>query len=939
MKKKLFLVLACILIPVIATPVLASSTIDNYILIEGVKYQSGDELIGLRDQYSQTFVTSEGFSRRISLGSIHYEASPGNFYAIDTTIVPSSKPNWDWEVTTGHWQLFVKNDATVAVKKDSNWIGTRLHGIAYLDIVTKDYTILQTTNPVVPIVNENTIRWNNILYGVDLVLHYTNDSFKEDIIVKQEARDFLNSPGHRPSDYGYSAQDTYLVPIFECDWSQSLPMRLRYETLDLELAVNPDEAEHEEIIYFKSPTKDRYFDTNLVSFLPLDYAVSENIDYTTPINPEDPEEEWRYTYASEKIRKRLIKKNDKHWLLMGVPVTKLNQMPAGSIIFDPTETLRPNAAGDETNIPSQYPASGSHWEKVDEVVADDADYVFDSSGSGDYHRDLYNLPDSGIGAGSISKIKVYFRVKETSAGCYARPALKSNSTVTDGTDIDLTSAWVTYSQEWANNPADSEAWEWTDIDALQIGISLADACFTGDTLITMADGSYREAKNIHPGDRVAYYDFIERKVKSTTVTKVNEHPADETGPYYLVLNNKLKATPNHPLDKPDGTIITVGEVKVGDFVQGETESIKIFSVEKVWERVKTYSLETESGRYFIDGFSDIRKPLSAYCSQLYVEVNYVAAPSITTNEASNIASTSARLNSTVIDDGDQSCDVRFGYGQASQTSGNFTLYDTVTAWQLDQWDTGEHPYYDASSLNASDTYYYRAQIRNDTDNMTGDEVSFVTSSPTLGTPSSFKAYPSETSISLTWGKGASCSETLIRHKPGSFPTSTADGNLLYSGTAITATHTGLTTGTTIFYSAWGVEGSNNSTSYATIAMTTLATSADGDVATTPTAPSGWFQAPDYTNMSNFEPIYSVFNTMADTLSIPKATFWLFATIMFCMATAIGTLAISKGNMIAGVGVLCLTMVLGVSMELLPSWMIGLIIIFGLGGFQLAKGER
>jgi len=51
-----------------------------------------------------------------------------------------------------------------------------------------------------------------------------------------------------------------------------------------------------------------------------------------------------------------------------------------------TEILRPNAAGDVTNISSQNPASGEHCDKVDEVTADDwSTYVYTSNTS--YHSE------------------------------------------------------------------------------------------------------------------------------------------------------------------------------------------------------------------------------------------------------------------------------------------------------------------------------------------------------------------------------------------------------------------------------------------------------------------------------------------------------------------------------------------------------------------------
>ncbi|GAH59962.1 unnamed protein product, partial [marine sediment metagenome] len=45
---------------------------------------------------------------------------------------------------------------------------------------------------------------------------------------------------------------------------------------------------------------------------------------------------------------------------------------------------------------------------------------------------------------------------------------------TDGTEVDAhaDSGYNTYSQTWTKNPADGEAWEWADIDTLEIGIGV-----------------------------------------------------------------------------------------------------------------------------------------------------------------------------------------------------------------------------------------------------------------------------------------------------------------------------------------------------------------------------------------------------------------------------------------------------------------------------------
>lgn len=389
-------------------------------------------------------------------------------------------------------------------------------------------------------------------------------------------------------------------------------------------------------------------------------------------------------------------------------------------------TLRPEAAGDETSIPGQIPDSGEHWQKVDEVVADDNDYVINSTEDGIYYRDLYALSYSTT-AGRINKIIVHFRAKSTTLG-RIKPSLKSNSTVTDGTEVNLINAWTNYSQEWTTNPADGEAWDWSDIDSLQVGISLKDfetqaACFAGNTRITLSDRSYKEVKDIRLGDKVAYYDFVEHKIKSTIVTKVNEHPIDEMEPYYLVLNKKLKVTSNHPLDKIDGTMITAGKIKIGDFLQGEIGSVEIFSIKKVWKRVKTYSLETKSKRYFIDGFSDMTKPHTTYCSQVYVEVDYLPVV-VTTYDPTDIIradSTKVTVNGLIEVDGAGDITTRgFKYGFEEPYDSDESETGTYGGGTFSLQLTG---------LTADTIYYVRAYAVGPWGTIYGSYVEFRTAYP------------------------------------------------------------------------------------------------------------------------------------------------------------------------------------------------------------------
>jgi hypothetical protein len=134
--------------------------------------------------------------------------------------------------------------------------------------------------------------------------------------------------------------------------------------------------------------------------------------------------------------------------------------------------IRPDSAGDETNIAVQYPDSGSHWDKVDEVSPDeDATYVYNFD---DYLRDLYNLGAPGV-TGTINWVQVWVRCRYESAQGYAKTAIKTNGVAYDGSEVAVGSSYADYGTQYNTNPQTGSAWTWTQINALQAGVSLKGA--------------------------------------------------------------------------------------------------------------------------------------------------------------------------------------------------------------------------------------------------------------------------------------------------------------------------------------------------------------------------------------------------------------------------------------------------------------------------------
>jgi hypothetical protein len=307
----------------------------------------------------------------------------------------------------------------------------------------------------------------------------------------------------------------------------------------------------------------------------------------------------------------------------------------------------------------------------------------------------------------------------------------------------------------------------------------------------------------------------------------------------------------------------------------------------------------------------------------------VTTPLIVLNAASNITQYEARLNSTVSDDGYEVCDVRFGYGTTTQAAVDFEDYDTVTSWVDDTYSTGNSAYVDIDSLVTDTTYYFRVQIKNSAGTTTSDELTFATES-SFSAPTEFRAVTEATVINLFWTKGNGASTTMIRYSYGGYPATTADGILLYNGTGSNTTHTGLSTGSTVYYTAWSISGVDESDDVNLLATTLIEDEGDVNI-TDPTEPVNWFLDIDPTTMANFEPVYSTVNNTADAIGMPHSTFWFLMATTLSVLAGFGVYTWKKTLLGAGlVALIC--MIIASTVSLIPGFMIFLvgIVIISIG---------
>jgi len=131
-----------------------------------------------------------------------------------------------------------------------------------------------------------------------------------------------------------------------------------------------------------------------------------------------------------------------------------------------------------------------------------------------------------------------------------------------------------------------------------VGDSKYCPCFLSGTQITMADGSKKNIEDVAAGDYVLSYNLKENKYEKDRVVKTFKHNKEESSDYYLVINNILKVTPNHPI-YVNGEWRRADSLKIGDNLFAN----KVTEIKKVYEKQETYNLEVEKNHnYFAEGF-------------------------------------------------------------------------------------------------------------------------------------------------------------------------------------------------------------------------------------------------------------------------------------------------------------------------------------------------
>jgi hypothetical protein len=124
-------------------------------------------------------------------------------------------------------------------------------------------------------------------------------------------------------------------------------------------------------------------------------------------------------------------------------------------------------------------------------------------------------------------------------------------------------------------------------------------CFLAGTDILLADGTSKNIENIRIGDRVLTLADPRKNEKTVgTVTQIYQHTVNK----YLVINNKLKITPEH-LVYTNFSFRAASSLKIGDWLlTSENKLVFIQSIEVKDEVVEVYNFTVDPQHtYFADG--------------------------------------------------------------------------------------------------------------------------------------------------------------------------------------------------------------------------------------------------------------------------------------------------------------------------------------------------
>jgi hypothetical protein len=205
--------------------------------------------------------------------------------------------------------------------------------------------------------------------------------------------------------------------------------------------------------------------------------------------------------------------------------------------------------------------------------------------------------------------------------------------------------------------------------------------------------------------------------------------------------------------------------------------------------------------------------------------------------------------------------------------------------------------------------------------------------------------PSTTSIQLAWIKASGSTNTIVRYRTNTYPSTYSDGTSAYSGTANETTLTGLTSGQVYYFAAWGYDGVSeySAASYTWVCSTLSATIPSGDSETStlginvPTVPAEATQNPDESsfNLEPFTSILNYFNSGDGGLGMPTSNMWETLYLLLIVISGLITYIKTKTFFIAFF-VVFLMSCFGVGLHLVQAYLVAIEIVVAAGIWAIER---
>jgi hypothetical protein len=203
---------------------------------------------------------------------------------------------------------------------------------------------------------------------------------------------------------------------------------------------------------------------------------------------------------------------------------------------------------------------------------------------------------------------------------------------------------------------------------------------------------------------------------------------------------------------------------------------------------------------------------------------------------------------------------------------------------------------------------------------------------TISPPTDIICNANGSAIELSWLK-ADASQTYIRYNLGSYPT-LATGYLLPNQSGVDYTHTGLSSGTTYYYTLWGLEAGNTSTTNTTILCSTTAGTSSATTVPLPTSnTSGWSNTPNGSALVA-NPLYGLGNQEAAAIGIPQGTWWMLLGMGGLVVCGLFIYSRTSNLLLSMIAMIVIGVILA-QMSIFPIWTM---FIFGFAGIGLAWKE-